>query len=119
VRRLPDVSPLSWDEFQHVTGRAFLTEQLLAADGSVSLLARRLKRNRTDLYKLLYRYRVPIDDIRYALGFDVDAVGRRKMIAGIVRQEFVHWLKSQKLSSLQQMVARDRERTRGTDARRP
>lgn len=111
---LPQSTGLTAFEFHDKVMRAFLTYELLAADGYVAVMAKNLKRNRTDLYKLLRKHAVPVDDVRLALGFDVDARERRTLIERIVRDEFRAWT----ASKLPQQVRALARRCREYDARR-
>jgi two-component system response regulator GlrR len=53
-----------YDEARETFARDYLTHNLEATSGNVSESARLAKRNRTDFYKLLARYRVQPDDFK-------------------------------------------------------
>jgi two-component system response regulator GlrR len=59
VRKVP-----TYDEARENFARDYLTSNLQATSGNVSQSARLAKRNRTDFYKLLARYRVEPDDFK-------------------------------------------------------
>jgi two-component system response regulator GlrR len=54
----------TYDEARATFARDYLTHNLQATSGNVSQSARLAKRNRTDFYKLLARYRVAPDDFK-------------------------------------------------------
>jgi two-component system response regulator GlrR len=55
---------LTYDEARDNFARNYLTTNLQAAAGNISRAARLAKRNRTDFYKLLARYRVEVGDFK-------------------------------------------------------
>jgi two-component system response regulator GlrR len=54
----------TYDEARETFARDYLTHNLQSTSGNVSQSARLAKRNRTDFYKLLARYRVEPDDFK-------------------------------------------------------
>jgi len=67
VKKVP-----TYDEARDAFARDYLTNNLQSTSGNVSQAARLAKRNRTDFYKLLARYRLEPDD------FKNDGAGDRK-----------------------------------------
>jgi two-component system response regulator GlrR len=59
VKKVP-----TYDEAREKFARDYLTNNLQATSGNVTQSARLAKRNRTDFYKLLARYRVEPDDFK-------------------------------------------------------
>jgi two-component system response regulator GlrR len=53
-----------YDEARESFARSYLTQHLQSTAGNVSQAARIAKRNRTDFYKLLAKYRVQPDDFK-------------------------------------------------------
>lgn len=66
----------TYDEARESFARDYLTHNLQSTSGNVSQSARLAKRNRTDFYKLLARYRVEPDD------FKIDPAGTQKKSGG-------------------------------------
>jgi two-component system response regulator GlrR len=54
----------SYDDARNQFTRAYLVENLQSTSGNVSKSARLAKRNRTDFYKLLSRYRLQPDEYK-------------------------------------------------------
>jgi two-component system response regulator GlrR len=54
----------TYDEARETFARDYLTHNLQAAAGNISRAARLAKRNRTDFYKLLARYRVAVNEAK-------------------------------------------------------
>jgi two-component system response regulator GlrR len=59
VKKVP-----TYDEAREAFARDYLTNNLQSTSGNVSQAARLAKRNRTDFYKLLARYRLEPDDFK-------------------------------------------------------
>jgi two-component system response regulator GlrR len=59
VKKVP-----TYDEARETFARNYLTTNLQATAGNISQAARLAKRNRTDFYKLLARYRVEPNDFK-------------------------------------------------------
>jgi two-component system response regulator GlrR len=55
----------TYDEARETFARDYLTSNLQATSGNISQAARLAKRNRTDFYKLLARYRVEPNDFKH------------------------------------------------------
>jgi two-component system response regulator GlrR len=54
----------TYDEARETFARNYLSSNLQATSGNISQAARLAKRNRTDFYKLLARYRVEPNDFK-------------------------------------------------------
>jgi hypothetical protein len=72
---------------------AYLSHQLEACEGNVSMLAKLIGKNRTDVYKLTSRYHVDILRIREALapGAAAEARRARAIRAAETREIFRRW----------------------------
>jgi two-component system response regulator GlrR len=58
----------SFDEAREAFSRQYLSETLRMTEGNVSKSARLAKRNRTDFYKLMEKYRLRPDDFKVSQG---------------------------------------------------